>query len=426
MLDKREVINALYIISFSMYGIGLYVFANQSEPIGFVVSASVYLLIIIFYAIDIAYKRVFNWKLNRLGAIMLLYIISAVSALWVSLSKDVIHANPSVVYCKSALIILPFMAFVVVVLYNELQAEKLILLTFYSLGLLLLVNVVGYFMLGLENGVPDLSGRISFPFLDSADSGAGLVAIINLILLQLMQRAAQSPIKLIGILTYFIVNLILLFLIDAWIINVAFLVAVLLYTLNILKRMRLLFILSFFTIPLLLQAGWLIYRILSLPFFVFMAQRTKLVEFSYFNGRDWAWQRSIDWLIYDRQGILFGNGFNGHFFLHRIPDISRIWGIQEAAAHIHSTFLMVLVDQGIVGYTLLMLLFYGVLVFFEKKYQLRSFEGIFFLLVVFLLIVMQVDNFVLHGALGGVIFSFMIAVAACKEEHKLTIKTGNS
>lgn len=415
MLDKRDIINFLFLVSFPVYGIGAYVSASVSPTLGYYISMSVHCVMILFYLIDLMYKKQFEVKVNTFYLVMLLYLISCSASLLVSLSRQTLHPNPVLMYSKMALLILPFHAFIVTFLYNDKRQDKIVNLTFNSLSLLLIINLVGFFGLGLKNGIHSIEGRVNFPFLDGLYSGACLLAVLNLMILYFMQRSLDNPLKFTYLLAYFSGNLVLLFFINSRLTILVFLVVFLLFLFNFSKGFKGVFLISLLTLPILLNVGLLLYRILSLPVFVFIMQRVNLIDVTTFNGRALAWQRAIDWLIYDQRGLLFGNGNNGQYFLHLMPDIAKMWGVPEQYTHLHSTILMIVIDQGLVGYTLLIVLFYKMFTYYKRKFQTGNREGVFFSVVIFVLIVMQIDIFVFQENLGAVLFSFLMAKAALKD-----------
>ena len=145
---------------------------------------------------------------------MLVFILSSVASLFIALYKGLPESNVAQIATKSLLLLVPFHSFIVVVLYNEAKGS-LLRLTLYSLSLLLLFNLIGYFGLGLSNGTHSIDGRLNFPFLDGFYSGASLLAIIDLLLLYYMQRYWKDPVRLLPLIIYFTFNLGLFFLIKA-------------------------------------------------------------------------------------------------------------------------------------------------------------------------------------------------------------------
>jgi hypothetical protein len=149
-------------------------------------------------------------------------------------------------------------------------------------------------------------------------------------------------------------------------------------------------------------------------------QRVDLKDVTTFNGRSYAWTKALDWLLNDQTNVIFGNGHNGHYFLHLMTNIAKLWGVKETDTHLHSTSLSILVDQGIVGALLLVIISYRTYMFFKKKLALGKEEGILFPAMVFILIVMQVDMFVYRECTGAVILAFLAAMASIKWRNSTT------
>src|SRR5690606_37733592 len=148
-----------FLISFSMYGIGNYISASRSPSIGYLISAAPFLLITVFYSLDVLYKGKVRSKVNGLDYIMLLYIISGVGSLAMSLHKGLPDITTFTVVGRSLLVFLPFHAFVVVYQYNSKAADDVIpRLSLIGLSILFLVNLIGYYGLGLSNQGHNLEG----------------------------------------------------------------------------------------------------------------------------------------------------------------------------------------------------------------------------------------------------------------------------
>ena len=116
--------------------------------------------------------------------------------------------------------------------------------------------------------------------------------------------------------------------------------------------------------------------------------------------------------MFDQRGIIFGNGSGGHYFLHLVPDLAKKWFTKEENLHLHSTVLMTVVDQGIFGLALLLLVCYRMYLHYRTEFQKNSADAIFFPVAVFLIFVMQVDTFAYLGTLGYTILCLLVARAS--------------
>jgi O-antigen ligase len=400
-----------------MYGLGAYVSAAASPSVGYLIGIFIHLLIIVFYAIDLIFKDGFTIRINWVYFLMVLLQLMCVVSLFVSLHHHMPGTNKIGVVTKSIMLVLPFHAYVCVLLYNEKHRDSFERLVFISLTLLLAINLIGFYGLGLRNETHSIEGRVTFPFLDSFYSGACMLAILNLMLLTYIKRSLGNPWRVTYLIVYFAVNLVLLYLINSRLTLLIFLGVFVLFLFNLARNVRGLFLLSVFMLPILLNVGMLIYKILSLPVFVVLMQRVNLIDVTTFNGRAYLWQRAIDWLLYDQRGLFFGNGTNGHYFLHLVPDIAAKWGVREENTHLHSTVLMTVVDQGLVGYGLLILVCFQMFRYFRREFSKNTSDGIFYSVVVFMIFVMQVDTFVYAGPLGYLILALLVSRVAVNADH---------
>jgi hypothetical protein len=417
MLSKKDIVNFLFIISFPVYGLGSFI-STKSPSIGFICSVLPLLGIIVFHVVDLLYKKEFRVRVNGYYFLALIYLVSSSLALIIALNKNLPDTNAWQIFGKSLLIFIPFHAFIALYIYNDGDKNIIPKLTLISLSALLFINLIGFFGLGLENQRHSLAGRLNFPFLGGVYGGASLLAIINLMLLFYSERLTDKPIRFVTVVTYFMMNSVLLFFINSRLVMMIFLLVLLLFMFRIPKKLKGLYTLSFFTLPLLMSSSIIIYKVLSLPIFASVLQRVDMVDVTTFNGRIFLWQDALDWFLTDQRGLFFGNGYKGHYFLDLITDVAKLWNEKYTHhMHMHSTVLEVVIGQGIFGLVILMILFYLTNQHYRKEYQKNSREGIFFAITVFLLFVMQVDLFVYWDNLGFVIFALLLAkVVLIKEK----------
>ena len=409
MINKRDIINVLFLISFPIYGIGTYVSGSGSPTIGYFISILPHVLIILFYCIDLLYKREFRIRVNWVYCVMLLYILSCVLSLFIALYNGLPDASLRVTIGRSMMMLVPFHAFLFVCLYNDSQEHKLVRLTICSLSVLLMINLAGYYVLGLTNQVHSIEGRLSMPFIESLYSGANLLVIIDLMLLYYLTRSLKRPVRFAFLVGYFLVNLAFFYQVNSRLSTLILLLVLLLFFTRAIT-VNGLFAASMFTIPVLLSGGFLLYKLLQLPGFSFLVQRADLTDVVTFNGRAFLWKDAIDWLLYDQRGLISGNGYKGHYFLDLIHDVVVLWNAEDAQhLHLHSTSLEVLVSQGIIFFIIFCCMFYLAYRFFKRKLTEGSEDGAFFPVVVFLLFIMQVDVFVYMDAMGFIIFSLLMS-----------------
>jgi hypothetical protein len=184
-------------------------------------------------------------------------------------------------------------------------------------------------------------------------------------------------------------------------------------------RFAYLFLFSFFTLPLLLNTGKLIYQILSLPVFVSLLQRVDMFDIMTFNGRSLLWENVFDWMWFDQRGFIFGNGFQGHYFLGIEYDVAKLFGIKDLdSLHLHSAVLEIIVNQGIVGIILVMAVFFKTCLYFKKLYEQQANDGAFYYVLVFMMLLLHVDMLQYMDNLGSTVFSLLVARTVVKQDER--------
>src|SRR5258706_16205185 len=139
MLGKRDIINFLFVASFPLFGIGTFIAATKSPSGGYIFCISAHLTIILFYLIDILYKKEFQPRINGYyflsWAYLLTCIVSVFRALYGGLPKD----NLPIIIFKSILFLAPGNAFIIAFLYNDNMIVRITRFSFLCLSLLLLI-----------------------------------------------------------------------------------------------------------------------------------------------------------------------------------------------------------------------------------------------------------------------------------------------
>lgn len=417
MIYKRDIVNFLFVTSFPVFGVGKYVSGAISPSLGLIVSIVPYFLILLFYGVDLLYKREFRIRLNRNYWLMLAFLLSTVISVFVSFRKSLPNLDLQFTILRSVVLLIPFHAFVVVMLYNR-GKENLFRLTMGGLNLLLLINVFGFYGLGLSNEVHAIEGRINFPFLEALYSGAGLVVIISLMLIYRLSATWNYPLTFSALLAYLLINVFFLFYINSRLVMIIFIVVMLIYFFKLGKRFVYLFLFSFLTLPLLLNMGKLIYQVLSLPLFVSLLQRVDMFDIMTFNGRSLLWENAFNWMFFDQRGLIFGNGFQGHYFLGIEYDVAKLFGVRDLDnLHLHSTALEVIVNQGILGFILLLIVFFKACVYYKRSYDQRAPNGAFYHVLLFMLLLLHVDMLQYMDNLGSIVFSLLVANIVIKQDE---------
>lgn len=419
MIYKRDIVNFLFVTSFPVFGLGKYVSGAMSPSLGFVVSIAPYFLILLFYGVDLLYKREFQMRLNRNYWLMLAFLLSTVISVFVSFRKNLPNLDLQFTILRSLLLLIPFHAFVVVLLYNR-GKDNLFRLTLMGLNLLLLINVIGFYGLGMSNEVHSIEGRINFPFLEALYSGAGLVVIISLMVIYRLAAVWNYPLRFSGLLAYLLVNVFFLFYINSRLVIIIFIIVMLIYLFKLGSRFAYLFLFSFFTLPLLLNTSRLIYEILSMPLFVSLLQRVDMFDIMTYNGRSLLWENVFDWMISDQRGFIFGNGFQGHYFLGIQYDVAKLFGIRDLDnLHLHSAVLEIIVNQGIVGVILVLAIFVKACLHYKRLYEQQAMDGAFYYVLLFMLLLLHVDMLQYMDNLGSIVFSLLVARIAIKQEQSV-------
>src|SRR5690606_28701435 len=295
-------------------------------------------------------------------------------------------------------------------LYNPKSKEGFMpKLLFMSLTLLLIVNLLGYGA-GLTNQGHYLEGRLNLPFFGGLYTAASVLAMMNLMLVFKMRKVWwTNPVRMFGYVTYFALNAVFIYFINSRLTMMILIAVILLIFLGGI-RSNLNYWTSLFMIPLLLNGSILVYEILTLPVFASVMQRVDYENVTSFSGRSYLWEIGLAWMFEDQRGLLFGNGYQGQYFLGNLREIAALWNPDTPdKMHFHSSSLEVMVNQGLFGIVLFMVIAYKVFRRDKVKYIKHSPDGIFFFVIVYLLYDLQVSTFVYLDSMGSIFLAFLTA-----------------
>jgi len=419
VLSKRKIVNTLFLIGFSCYGIGNYLLNKRSFSEGVLFSALPYMLIVIIYLIDLVYRRKFTPMVNSNFKLALAFIGLTGISMWVSLFWGYAGLGPLNVNTRVVLFFVPFLSAVIVNIYNrdfdDFSWGKLMM---RSIGLFLIVNVMGM-LAGIPNLIHSFSGRLDFPFSMGIYSNAHAIALFALGLLFYIRNFSRNPLQFLIVLMAFLACLAVMGNLNSRLSIMLFFVFLVLFVTKSIKAAKGLYTVSLFTMPLLVSFSLLVYQILSQPFFANLLGRVSKEDVTTFNGRTYLWEAATDWVMHDRRGFLFGNGFMGQDKLDMLLLMEDLgWG-DSSVIHLHSTFLEVLVDQGVIALILLYILVWKGFVYYREQYKKNSDEAPLFAIFVYLMFIWQIDIFCYGIDLGFPILMTLLA-PVCLDQKWIT------
>ena len=413
MISKIKLVNTLFLLTFPFYGLGTYVTFKTNFSAGVILSVLPSILILLVYGLDLLYRGKVTPMVNRVYAVGMLFITSLVISMWVAYGKNFPGLNPLNTTSLSVMFLVPFNAAVVVQVYNRANEDfDFSWLLLKSLSFFILLNLIGYAG-GLRNLVHGFEGRINLPFMRGIYDASHVMSVINLMLIFYLRDFVRKPFRFIVLGALFMVNMAVMMNINSRLSFMIFVVLISLFLFKFMKVIRGLYTISLFTMPLMMSFALLIYQILSLPFFVAILQRVDKEDVTTFNGRTYIWNSMADWAMYDRTGWLFGLGYRGQYELRMLDFLAVLWGEEHSFNfHLHSSFLEITMDQGVVGLVLFYLCVWYGFSYYRKHYVAGSLEGPLFAGIVYLMFIWQIDIFCYGIDLGNPIFFSMLSLAA--------------
>lgn len=417
-ISKRTLINTLFLLGFPFYGVGFYLGIKVAFSFGQLFSVAPFLLILLVHGVDLIYRGYALSVVNRNYWLGMAFLVSMTAGMWVAFQRGF----PGFLFLntmgQSIMFFAAFNAAVVVRIVNSHDEEfDFAELFLRSLLLLMVVNFLGYGA-GMSNLVHAFPGRVSLPYMRGLYDASHLLSIINLMLLFKFRDFAGRPLRFLGMLGLYLFNMAIMMNVNSRLSFLVFLVVTVLFLTRIIRTLRLLYTVSLFTMPLLLSFALLIYEVLTLPIFSAVLSRVSKHDVTSFNGRSYLWYGAWDWFLDDRRGLLFGGGYNGQAWLGFMDRIGVLWGVENATMiHMHSSFLQILLAQGIVGLLLMYVIMWRIYRYYRTSYLADSREAPLFAVVVYLLFIWQIDIFCYGMDFGTPILFSLLAVIAV-DRHK--------
>ncbi len=417
MISKRKLINALFVAGFPSYGIGTYLSFKQNFSAGVIFSVLPFLLVLLVYGIDLLYRGRVRNITNRTYLWGMLAIASLIVSYWRALALHFPGLNPVNTTAQSIMFLAPFNAAIVVHVTNRDRRDfDFARMMFLSISLLVGVNLLGYGA-GLRNLVHGFEGRINLPFMRGIYDAAHLMSILNLMLLFYIKDFSRRPVAFLGLTAFYLVNLAIMLNVNSRLSFMIFLVLTVIFVFRIAKALRGLYLISLFTMPLMMSFSLLIYGILSQPFFAALLGRVDKEDVTTFNGRTYIWSSVADWLWNDRTGLIAGLGYHGQYQLRMLDFVAVLWGEEHSYNfHMHSTFLEIVMDQGLIGLLLFYVIVWHAFRYYRTRYAEAGPEAPLFAAVVYLMFTWQIDIFCFGIDLGFPILMCLLSAACIRRE----------
>lgn len=410
MIRKSQLFNALFIAGFPIFGLGSYQGGKGSISEGMLISIAPFAAIVLIHLIDAAYRRGVRRSLTPVWWLAMAYIGTLIASQFVALRGGI----PGVLFGNAVIsglfYLLPFLAAVVVHLHGRSDPGfDFGRILFIGLSALLALNVLG-FLGGVRAMGHAFEGRANFPFLRGIYTGAHLLSVWALMLMVRMRGGAQRPAATALAVLALAIGLYFMLRINSRLSILIFMMLTVLFVTKAIKVVRGLYTISLFTLPLLLSFSALVYQVISKPFFAAILGRVSYEDVTSFNGRSHIWQAIGDWVWSDRTGLLWGNGYKGHYALRLYDHVAVLWGTSHSYnIHSHSTFAEVLVSQGIVGVLLLYAVFWKAFKHYRGQYLEGTSQAPLFAGLCYLLFIWQIDIFCYGMDLGHAILFAMLA-----------------
>ena len=120
--------------------------------------------------------------------------------------------------------------------------------------------------------------------------------------------------------------------------------------------------------------------------------------------------------------MLVGGGYNAQAGLGFMERMGLLWGVESPGMiNMHSSFLQILLAQGIVGLGMMYVLMWQLYKYYRRQYLANTVEAPLFATMVYLLFIWQIDIFC-YGMDFGIPILFTMFAAMAVDRNMITRK----
>lgn len=405
---KRDIINILFVAAFPIYGVGKYIAQIGNFSVGQITSVLPCLIILLFYVVDIIYKKEVKWSVNFNYILVLAFCVLSLTSLQKAFAGGIPGLNDINTITLSIFLIAFIHAPIVVQFYNYEDGFSVQHLLYLGLSCDILLNLLGYGA-GLKNAVHSIDGRLNLPFGQGFYAAANTVAIINLLIVGKLMNGVKNNLFRLTLIVQFGINLILMLGFNSRLSMLMFTLVIGLLIIRAWRFYRTVFFMSILTIPFLLNFTEVIYQVLQLPMFRAVLKRVSYEDVTGFNGRRDLWDKGSEWLMTQGEGFLFGNGYRGHYAIRLLEELEQFWFKSSVNMHMHSSLFEFLLSIGVLGVMILFILAFRGLQQISRKAKYKHPDAILLGCIFYVLFVFQIDNYVYMFNYGAFILFTIIS-----------------
>lgn len=421
MLSKSTFINWLFYSMFAFIGFGTYYAWNFTFPVGQLITVLPALVIIVFYLIDSLYRRTVVLKVNGNYFWVLLCLILASIAEYKAFANGAPNLDMQKVIVSILTILLPFHAFLIWNLYNintpKFDPRRII---FISLAVYVFVNLIGLAM-GISTVAHSFKGRINLPFTNGIYEGGNVVALFALLSVPLLWTDfLKFRFRFLNAIVLFLFVAAALYII--WGVNARLTILIMflvtgLILLRFARSSWAMFIGAWAFLPILMNFSQLVVWLTRLSFMSAILNRTdKIADTMTYNGRTYIWEDGIQWILDMGQGFWLGNGDRGYGVLGLYAKAIRILGNANNVwdLHSHSTMLDIFLAQGLAGILATAIVTFIAIRFYRQRWVEKKNDGKMYIMLLFLVFIMQIDAFVDPGWIGFSLLMLLVSRSVIK------------
>ncbi len=412
MIEKKLAINFLVILIFPFLGMSTYLMPTVSPSFGLLVSFLPSMIIIIIFTIDTIYENRIVTNFTKVHFVFLLFLCTAAIAQFIAFKKGYPNLSMAVTISRILQLFTIYISFLIFNYYNKNDNKIQYTVLFTSLSVLLLLNVVGYFGIGLAAPFREIDGRINFPFSGGVYGANNIIIPLIFLLFYYLKKIkfTENPILKLALWLYLFMCFSFIFIINARLFILTLIIVLVIFFFKFEKLGNTITVISLFTLPFLISLRFFLPIVLSAPPFNILLQRVDVRGITTFNNRIYLWEPALEWLENLGQGVLFGNGYKGYYFIRLVEKNSYINpGFLSIDKHLHSATLEILLSQGIFGYTLFFIIFLILVNYYIYKSKDDLGYKSLYMIVLYIILVSHYDGNVAVFSLGFYILSYLYA-----------------
>jgi O-antigen ligase len=123
------------------------------------------------------------------------------------------------------------------------------------------------------------------------------------------------------------------------------------------------------------------------------------------NRRTFAWETVWEWIASFGEGVFFGNGYVGNYYIGLLDAWGMSIGSKNLAeTHSHSHMLQLFLDLGLIGIIVFLIILFFTFNYYKNEYRKNTVNQVFYPFIIYLFLQLNLCTYVSYIMLVTILF----------------------